>query len=402
MILIPVDRGCLREVSTTWQYINLHETSYKATLPGDVVEVNLQVKTTRGFHKVKRDAWGAHTHSYQRWGTQIQPTPTTARQISKFQKQWMEYLERSTRQQPSEDRDARMAQQGRGIRVPRAYTFSMPRSNSNTPWVVRQAERGILPPPRRASPQPSPVAEPLSHMAQLAAGMLPLGKPNQQDPAPPSSALGGPPTTAATRPLTPPMTFPPSENHPLDLSYKEQTRPDAPTIKTSPITSDEESVPDLVEETTSFSPVIRKVETISVTEYNNMPSEETESKHVRFQEPPTSPSPQTCEEEEEMEIQEAAPVKQNPPKEPEVLVISPKSDSEDSEVETLKKVIKERATAWEKRRERAQRKKLILRIKKNSMGPNTLEVYRGMPPTPMEAPAQLFPEVKAEEIPNED
>ena len=103
-----------------------------------------------------------------------------------------------------------------------------------------------------------------------------------------------------------------------------------------------------------------------------------------------------------MEIQEVAPVKQDPPKEPEVLVIYHKMDSEDSEVETLKKVIKDRATAWEKRRERAQKKKLILRIKKNSLGPNTLEVYRGMPPTPMEAPAQLFPEVKTEEIPNED
>ena len=146
--------------------------------------------------------------------------------------------------------------------------------------------------------------------------------------------------------------------------------------------------------------MIRKVETISVTDYNNMASKETEGKHVRFQEPPTSPSPQRCE--EEMEIQEAAPVRQDPPKEPEVLIISPRSDSEDSEVETLKKVIKERTTAWEKRRERAQKKRLILRIKKNTMGPNTLEVYRGMPPTPMEAPAQLFPEVKAEEIPNED
>ena len=394
-----MDRGCLREVSTSWQYINLHETSYKATLPGDVVEVNLQVKTTRGFHKVKRDAWGAHTHSYQRWGTQIQPTPTTARQISKFQKQWAEYLQRSTRQTALE-RDPKMTQPCSGGRIPRAYTFQMPGTNTRTPWIVRQAERGILPPPRRASPQPSPVAEPLSHMAQLAAGMLPLVKPNQQDLAP-SSALGAPPATATTRPVTPPMTLPPSENNPLDLSYRQQARPEAPTIKTSPITSDEESVPDLVEETTSFSPVIRKVESISVTEYNNMTSEETDGKHVRFQEPPTSPSPQGCEE-EEMEIQEAAPVKQDPPKEPEVLVISPKTDSEDSEVETLKKVIKDRATAWEKRRERAQRKKLILRIKKNSLGPNTLEVYRGMPPTPMEAPAQLFPEVKAEEIPNED
>ena len=393
-----MDKGCLREVSTSWQYQNLHETTYKATLPGDVVEVNLQIKTTRGFHKVKRDAWGAHTHSYQRWGTQIQQTPTTTRQISRFQKQWAEYLQRSTRQGALE-RDPRMTQPCSGGRIPRAYTFQVPGTNTRTPWIVRQAERGILPPPRRASPQPPPVAEHLSHMAQLAAGMLPLGKPNQQYPAP-SSPLGAPSTTTAARPVTPPMTLPPSENYPLDLSYKEQARPEAATIKTSPITSDEESVPDLVEETTSFSPVIRKVETISVTEYNNMP----EDKHVRFQEPPTSPSPERCEEEkeEEMDIQEAAPVQLDPPKEPEVLVISPKSDSEDSEVETLKKVIKERATAWEKRRERAQRKRLILRIKKNTMGPNTLEVYRGIPPTPMEAPAQLFPEVKSEEIPNED
>ena len=395
-----MDKGCLREVSTSWQYQNLHETTYKATLPGDVVEVNLQIKTTRGFHKVKRDAWGAHTHSYQRWGTQIQPTPTTARQISRFQKQWAEYLQRSTRQAALE-RDPRMTQPCSGERIPRAYTFQVPGTNPRTPWILRQAERGSLPPPRRTSPQPSPVAEPLSHMAQLAAGMLPMGKPNQQYPAP-SSAWGVPPTTAAARPVTPPMTLPPLENYPLDLSCKEQARPEAPTIKTSPITSDEESVPDLVEETTSFSPVIRKVETISVTEYNNMP----EDKHVRFQEPPTSPSPERGEEEgeeeEEMEIEEAARAKQDPPKEPEVLVISPKSDSEDSEIETLKKVIKERATAWEKRRERAQRKRLILRIKKNTMGPNTLEVYRGIPPTPIEMPAQLFPEVKAEEIPNED
>ena len=100
-----------------------------------------------------------------------------------------------------------------------------------------------------------------------------------------------------------------------------------------------------------------------------------------------------------MEVQEDAPVRQDPPQEPEILVISPKTDSDDSEVETLKQ---ERATAWEKRRERAQRKRLILRIRKNNMGPNTLDVYRGTPPTPMEAPTQLFPEVKAEEIPNED
>ena len=151
-------------MSTLWQFTNLHETSYKATLPGDVVEVNLQVKTTRGFRKVKRDAWGAHTHSYQRWGTQIQPTSTTARQISKFQKQWIEYLERSTKQQATE-RDPRVTQQRKGTRLPRAYNFQMPGNNSRSPWIVRQAERGNQPLPRNNSPQPSPVAEPLSHMA---------------------------------------------------------------------------------------------------------------------------------------------------------------------------------------------------------------------------------------------
>ena len=212
MILITVDRGCLREVSTSWQFINLHETSYKATLPGDVVEVNLQVKTTRGFHKVKREAWGAHTHSYQRWGTQIQPTSTTARQISKFQKKWIEYLERSTKQQATE-RDPRVTQKGRGARLPRAYTFQMPGNNSRSPWIVRQAERGNQPLPRSNSPQPSPVAEPLSHMAQLAAGMLPLRKSTQQSPAQPSAALGAPPTPAPTGLASPPMTLPPSETN---------------------------------------------------------------------------------------------------------------------------------------------------------------------------------------------
>ena len=236
-------------------------------------------------------------------------------------------------------------------------------------------------------------------MVQLAAGMLPLRKSTQHSSAQPSATLGAPLTPAHTGLASPTMTLPPSETNPLDLSCKQEATPEPPAIKTSPITSDGEDVPDLVEDT-SFSSVINKVETISVTEYNNLPSRETEVKHVRFQEPPKSPSPQRCE--EEMEVQEATPVRQDPPKEPEVLVISPKMDSDDSEVETLKQVIKERTTAWEKRRERAQRKRLIVRIKKNSMGPKTLEVYRGTPPTPMEAPTQLFPEVKAKEIPNED
>ena len=395
-----MDRGCLREVSTSWQYTHLHETNYKATLPGDVVEVNLQVKTTKGFHKVKRDAQGAHTHSYQRWGTQIQSTPTTARQISKFQKQWVEFLERSTKQNPAADRDTRLTQQGRGTRIPRAYTLNMPSSHSRTPWVVRQAERGILNPLRGTSPQPSLVAEPLSHMAQLAAGMLPLGKPTPQAPTQPSAALGAPPTTAPARSGAPPMTLPSSETTPLDLSYKQETRPRQHPIRTSPISSEWEDIPDLVDDSANFSPVINKVKSISVAEYNDMPSQMKEEKHVRFEEPPKSPSPQRNE--EEMEVQEAAPVKYDPPQEPEVVVISPKTDSEDSDAETLKQVIKERATAWEKRRERAQRKRLILRIKKNDLGPNTLEVYRGMPPTPMVAPTQLFPEEKTKETPNED
>ena len=397
-----MDRGCLREVSTSWQYQNLHKTTYKATLTGDVVEVNLQIKTTRGFHKVKRDAWGAHTHSYQRWGTQIQPTPTTARQISKFQKQWAEYLQRSTRQHALE-RDPKMAQQCSGGRIPRAYTFQMPGTNTRTPWIVRQAERGMLPSPRRTAPEPSPVAQPLSHMAQLAAGMLPLGNTTgqgqtvQQAAQPavqPEAAMGAPPVTTPTRPATPPMTFPSSETTPLDLSCKQEKMAGLLSIKTSPITSDEE-VPDLVEDSPGCTPVIQKVETISERQYNNLPE-----KHVRFQEPPKSPTPQRSE--EEMEIQEPSTAKQDPPQEPEVLIISPKPDSDDSDGDKLRHEIQERTTAWEKRRARAQKKRLILRIRKNTMGPNTLEVYRGMPPTPVEAPAQLFPEVKLEGTSNGD
>ena len=78
-------------------------------------------------------------------------------------------------------------------------------------------------------------------------------------------------------------------------------------------------------------------------EYNSRPAGETEGKHVKFQEPPKSPTPHRSE--EEMEIQEAAPVKFDPPKEPEVLVISPKPDLDDSDGETLRQVIQERATA---------------------------------------------------------
>ena len=185
----------------------------------------------------------------------------------------MEYVERSTKQHATE-RYPRLTQQGRGTRLPRAYTFQMPSNSSRSPWIVRQAERGILRPPRSSSSQPSSVAEPLSHRAQLAAGMLPLRKPTEQIPAQPSAALVAPTTSAPTRPASPPMTLPSSETTHLDLSCKQETTPGQPSLRASPITSDEEDVPDLVENSTSFSPVINKVETISVTEYKNMPAGE--------------------------------------------------------------------------------------------------------------------------------
>ena len=40
------------------------------------------------------------------------------------------------------------------------------------------------------------------------------------------------------------MTLPPSETNPLDLSCKQETTPELPFIKTNPITSDGEDVPD--------------------------------------------------------------------------------------------------------------------------------------------------------------
>ena len=63
----------------------------RAYLPHDVVELNLQVKTTQGMHQIRRDAWGGHSHSFKKWGSQIQPTPPSRNKITKFKEQWKIY-----------------------------------------------------------------------------------------------------------------------------------------------------------------------------------------------------------------------------------------------------------------------------------------------------------------------
>ena len=61
----------------------------------------------------------------------------------------------------------------------------------------------------------------------------------------------------------------------------------------------------------------------------------------------------------------------------------------DSEEESPMEIKQARSEAWAKRKTPAQRKRLILKIKRNEVGPATLEICR-MPPTPVEAPARLF------------
>ena len=148
-VIVAAPTCNLKEVSTEWKYLSLDHTHLATDLLGDVVEITLQVKTTRGFHKVKKDAWGSHQHTYQKWGSQIAPNPTTSKQIKKFNSQWREYHYR---------RD--LATKRRN-----GYSFSHPPLDATTPQVLK----------RTTGPTPSPVAEPLSNMALLSAGMLPLG-----------------------------------------------------------------------------------------------------------------------------------------------------------------------------------------------------------------------------------
>ena len=86
----------IREVKTLWEYIDYDNTLLKTFLPGDVVQISVQVKTTRGMHNIKRDAWGGHSHNFK-IQIQIQPTGSTKAKIVKFKKQWQDFQQERLR-----------------------------------------------------------------------------------------------------------------------------------------------------------------------------------------------------------------------------------------------------------------------------------------------------------------
>ena len=352
-----------------------------------MLEVTLQVKTVRGLHKIKKDAWGAHQHSYQKWGSQIAPNPTTTKQIKRFQAQWREYKQRR-------DQQARRRS---------GYSFSHPPLDNTTPQVLKK--RGNL--------TPSPVAEPLSSMALLSAGMLPLGPRKQPSAAMGRTYMSDTPSIVSTSTASS-ATIPQTEDTPappllLDLRMKKeedtqggQTGQDPPPIVICPVSSEEDNVPELISEATKMkeepseelTPQIVRVESITEEEYNKRePRGDTpRPEHVKFMEAPASPPPQDRKEEEMDTLENQAiclsPEDKDHPKPAIEVKVYQGSDSEEETKEERKQ---NRSDAWAKRRIQAQRKRLILKIKRNPLGPATLEVCR-VPPTPEEAPACLFPE----------
>ena len=378
----------MKEVTSNWEYTTYNHTHFEADLPGDVVEVTLQVKTVRGMHKIKKDAWGAHQHSYKIWGSQIAPNPTTTKQIKRFQTQWREYQQRR-------DQQARRRS---------GYSFSHPPLDITTPQVLK----------KRGYQTPSPVAEPLSSMALLSAGMLPLGPRKQPSAAMGRTYMGDTPAIASTSTdssaNTPQTMDTPTPPLLLDLrmkkeedNQKEHPGQDPPPIVICPVSSEEDNIPELISEPTKMkeekseglTPQIVRVESITEEEYNKRePRGDTpRPQHVKFIEAPASPPPQDRKE-EEMDTQENQSTDFSPEDKNshgpalEVKVYTKGSNSEEESKEERKQ---NRSEAWAKRRIQAQKKRLILKIKRNTLGPANLEVCR-VPPTPEEAPACLFPE----------
>ena len=417
----PSSSNSSSEVSTRWEYVDLNQTNFTADLPGDVVQLSLQVKTVRGMYTMNRDAWGGHSQRFREWDTQITPTPATRKQVEKFKHQWNQY----TKGTPFGRRP-----QGRRISTPRPNPHhnkivEKSRERRNLPWLFRE----VIAPPVSLAPVPtwSPVAGPLSSMAQLSHGMLPLYSPGKST-TPSSEGVGedrsakikeepvepveNPLQSTSRGPQVSPISScedipalisspeAPPEG-PLDLSYKE-SQEEIRKIKELRKIKEEtlEVAKNLLEEKKKLQDQllemdikIEKLESISPEQFRNMgnilpPPQSKEEKVVRFSEPPTSPRS-----EEEMEVEPHNPTPQaaqSPPQDPEVEVVN--SGAYSSEEEDVKET---RRTSWIKRREAANRKKLCLRLVRNKMGPNTLEVYQ--PKTLVTPPNPLFPGKPADE-----
>ena len=425
----------LPEVSTDWRYIDLHHSEFSSQLPGDVVQLSLQVKTVRGMHTINRDAWGGHSHQFKKWGSQLTPNSTTRNKVEKFKSQWNQFVRGTEHAKEGKDRKREQPPAQRS-HVDHNRMLQNWRQKSNMPWMFK----AILDPPAHVAPTPtwSPVAAPLSSMAQLSAGMLPLtGSTYSFGSEEPSAATGcavpkqepqvevlvpvpstsfGPPTSPISSCGSVPELIENTDKDesPMDLSCStekkdwreaERKRLEEAQALEEEYTTQRRQFEEIRREQTQKAKVlekekqelqdkllemdikIEKLESIPLDQFNALgniaPPPVKEEKMVRFQEPPTSPGDR---EEEGMDVLPYVP---SPPQEPEVKIQEGRPVS--SEEEDVKE---SRRNSWAKRREAAAKKKLCLRLVKNKVGPNSLEVtHYHIPKTPTSPPAQLFPEV---------
>ena len=160
-------------MTTKWEYIDLHHTSFTSTLPGNVVHLSLQVKTVKGMHTIHRDAWGGHSQHFRKWGTQA-----TKNELEKFKSQWNAFVRGTTQGRRRRNRRKKYSSYPHSVdQSPLTPTW---RDRQNMPWVFK----GVVAPPPTAAPSPTwtAVVEPLADMAQLSAGMLPLGRAHTSGP----------------------------------------------------------------------------------------------------------------------------------------------------------------------------------------------------------------------------
>ena len=127
-----------QEVSTKWEYLDLNHTAFTSTLPGDVVQISLQVKTVKGMYTVHHDAWGGHTQHFKKWGSQITPTAATRNKVEKFKSQWNAYVRSTSVPRGNRQRGPRrVVTQVPPVDPP---TLHQPRKErKQPPWVFKKA-----------------------------------------------------------------------------------------------------------------------------------------------------------------------------------------------------------------------------------------------------------------------
>ena len=304
----------IREVKTLWEYIDYDNTLLKTFLPGDVVQISVQVKTTRGMHNIRRDAWGGHSHSFKKWGSQIQPTGSTKAKILKFKKQWQDFQQERLR----ERRQQAMQQTPPTAPLAPARGHTISQHPCQFPYFLREPFRRrpsqTVPSTSTGNYTPSPVAESLSQMAQLAAGMLPLhqqapvsmplalrpGTPRPMPEATAPKATTGTVSLLHTSPITSEDEVPalvdskdPGADQPIDLTIKQEPKEEKTEVQSPPIAQ-----PPYAENKEGFVPHIKEMSSISLSVFNSMDKDGMpEVSHVVVKENPRSPTPTRMEEE---------------------------------------------------------------------------------------------------------